>query len=261
MEAEAALVSEIIDISSSFVSASKQIADGAQVLAHGSTQQAATVEELLSSVCEITEKTKANEKMAEKAAKLAGSIKNSAEEGTRHMDKMIVAVNEINEASHSISKVIKTIDDIAFQTNILALNASVEAARAGSAGKGFAVVAEEVRNLAAKSAEAAKDTAGIIENSIDKAQLGKRIAGETAASLKEIAVGINESSQLIGEIANLSAEQSTGIGQLNSGIDQVSHVIQQNSATAEQSAASAEEMSAQASALEEIIYEFEHREA
>ncbi|MCL2087930.1 MAG: methyl-accepting chemotaxis protein [Oscillospiraceae bacterium] len=253
---ETALVNEIESISGSFVSASKQIADGAQALAQGSTQQAATVEQLSSSVSEITEKTKSNAQTAEKAALLANTIRNNAEEGNRHMDEMMSAVKDINDASQQIGKVIKTIDDIAFQTNILALNAAVEAARAGSAGKGFAVVAEEVRNLASKSAEAAKDTAGLIENSMSKAELGTRIAGETAESLNEIVSGITESSQLIQEIAGMSKEQTVGIDQINIGIDQVSQVVQQNSATAEESAASAEEMSARANSLETLIYNF-----
>jgi len=239
---------------------SKQVADGAQLLAQGSTEQAASIEELSGSVNEIAEKTKSNTTLAEKAAKLADNIKESAEKGSSHMNDMMTAVSEISEASGSINKVIKVIDDIAFQTNILALNAAVEAARAGQHGKGFAVVAEEVRSLAAKSAEAAKDTSGLIENSIEKANLGVRIAGETADSLAEIVSGINESNQLVGEIAKLSAEQSIGIEQINSGIDQVTRVVQQNSATAEESAAASEEMSSQSAVLREHISQFKLNE-
>ena len=172
------------------------------------------------------------------------------------MNEMISAVREINQAGQSISKVIKVIDDIAFQTNILALNAAVEAARAGQHGKGFAVVAEEVRNLAAKSAEAAKDTGGLISNSIEKAELGSRIAGDTAASLTEIVSGINESSQIVSEIAKSSEEQSIGISQINSSIDQVAEVTHQNSATAQESAAASQEMNGQSSLLDELISQF-----
>jgi methyl-accepting chemotaxis protein len=172
------------------------------------------------------------------------------------MDEMMTAVKDINVASQSINKVIKVIDDIAFQTNILALNAAVEAARAGQHGKGFAVVAEEVRSLAAKSAEAAKDTGGLIANSMEKAELGARIADDTAASLVEIVSGINESSQIVTEIAKSSEEQSLGIAQINRGIDQVAQVVQQNSATAEESAAASEEMSGQANMLEELVSQF-----
>ena len=240
-------------------SSSQQIAGGAQSLAQGSTMQAASVQELSSAIHEIAEKTGTNAEMADKAAKLAVKIKDNAEEGNRHMSSMTAAVKEINEASQQIGKVIKTIDDIAFQTNILALNAAVEAARAGAAGKGFAVVAEEVRNLASKSAEAAKDTASLIANSMEKAELGTRIASETAESLAQIVMGINESGQLIDEIASLSQEQSMSISQINTGIDQVSQVIQQNSATAQESAAVAEQMSGQSSMLGDLLSQFTFR--
>ena len=247
------------EISSStvqFNNGSKQIADRAQALAQGATEQAASVEQLSSSIAEIAEMTKKNATMAEKAAQLSDTIKTNAVKGSRQMDEMMDAVNQINESSGSIGKVIRVIDDIAFQTNILALNAAVEAARAGQHGKGFAVVAEEVRNLAAKSAEAAKDTGVLIENSIEKANLGVRIAGETAESLTGIVTGINESSQLVGEIAKSSEEQSQGIDQINIGIDQVAQVVQHNSASAEEEAASSEEMSSQATLLHELISQF-----
>jgi methyl-accepting chemotaxis protein len=175
------------------------------------------------------------------------------------MNEMTSAVKDINQASQSIGKVIKVIDDIAFQTNILALNAAVEAARAGQHGKGFAVVAEEVRNLAAKSADAARETGTLIANSTEKAELGSRIAGETAASLAEIVSGISESNQFINEIAQSSEQQSSGIEQINSGISQVAHVVQQNSATAEESAAASEEMNGQSSMLEGLISRFKLR--
>jgi len=234
----------------------KQVADGAQALAQGSTEQAASVQELSSSIAEIASKTKENAETAGKTSKLSESIKQNALKGSTQMDEMIGAVKEINDASQSISKIIKTIDDIAFQTNILALNAAVEAARAGQHGKGFAVVAEEVRNLASKSAEAARDTGDMIQNSMEKAEFGSQIAGDTAESLKEIVSGISESSELISEIARSSEEQSLGISQINTGIDQVAQVVQQNSATAEQSAAASEEMSSQSTMLEELISQF-----
>jgi methyl-accepting chemotaxis protein len=238
---------------------SKQVADGAQSLAQGATEQAASIEQLSHSISEIAERTKENAAIADKTSKLAVTIKENAEKGSHQMDEMITAVNDINEASKNISKIIKTIDDIAFQTNILALNAAVEAARAGQHGKGFAVVAEEVRNLASKSAEAAKDTGNMIQNSTEKAQLGSRIAGETATSLKEIVSGISESNQLIEEIANSSEQQSMGISEINTGIDQVAQVVQQNSATAEESAAASEEMSGQSDILQQLIVSFKLR--
>jgi methyl-accepting chemotaxis protein len=235
---------------------SRQIADGSQTLAQGSMEQANAVDQLSSSVHRIEEKTKANAEMAGRAAKLAETINDNAEKGSRQMNDMITAVEEIKQASLSINKVIKVIDDIAFQTNILALNAAVEAARAGQHGKGFAVVAEEVRNLAAKSAEAAKDTDALITNSMEKADLGTRIADETSASLKEIVSGIGESSKLVVEIARSSDEQAAGIAKINTGISQVAQVIQQNSATAQESAAASEEMSGQANMLENMISQF-----
>ena len=250
------MFSEINSASNQVSTGSKQIAHGAQALAQGSTEQAASVEQLSASIGEIAQKTKENATMAERAATLAGTIMLNAERGSSQMGDMTQAVHEINQASQSISKVIKVIDDIAFQSNILALNAAVEAARAGQHGKGFAVVAEEVRNLAAKSAEAAKDTGGLIQNSMEKAELGARIAGETAESLADIVSGISESSQIVGEIARSSEEQALGIDQINTGIDQVAQVVQQNSATAEESAAASEQMSSQSAMLEELIAQF-----
>ena len=247
---------EVNEASSQVSVGSKQVADGAQALAQGSTEQAAAIEELSSSMSEISDKTKTTAGMADKAATLTEAIKGNAEKGTRQMDEMMAAVNEINNASQSISKVIKTIDDIAFQTNILALNAAVEAARAGQHGKGFAVVAEEVRNLAAKSAEAAKETGGMIENSMEKANIGVRIAGETAGSFSEIVSGINESDLIVREIAKSSEDQSVSIDRINIGIDQVAQVVSQNSATAQESAAASEEMSGQSALLQDLISQF-----
>ena len=239
---------------------SRQIAEGSQSLAQGSTEQAASIQQLSSSIAEIAEKTKTNAATADKTSKLSTTIKESAEKGSRQMDEMIAAVNEINNASMSISKIIKTIDALAFQTNILALNAAVEAARAGQHGKGFAVVADEVRNLASKSAEAARDTGSIIQNSMSKAELGSRIAEDTAASLKEIVSGINESSVLIAEIAAASGEQSKNISQVNSGIELVAHVVQQNSATSQESAAAAQQMNGLSLKLLELVDQFKLEE-
>jgi methyl-accepting chemotaxis protein len=246
-----------INASASQVSTgAKQIAGGAQALAQGSTEQAPATEQLSASIGDVADKTNQNARIAREAAGLSGEIRGSAEIGAAQMDNMMQAVKDINDASSQIGKVIKVIDDIAFQTNILALNAAVEAARAGQHGKGFAVVAEEVRNLAAKSAEAAKDTGTLIENSIEKANLGLSIATDTSESLGKIVDGINRSADIISQIARSSEEQSAAIAQINTGIDQVAQVVQMNSATAEESAAASEQMSSQSDMLAQTIARF-----
>ncbi|MDU5949175.1 MAG: methyl-accepting chemotaxis protein, partial [Paenibacillus macerans] len=200
--------------------------------------------------------TKLNAQNANEANKLAADSKNSALQGNEQMKDMLAAMREINDASSNISKIIKVIDEIAFQTNILALNAAVEAARAGQHGKGFAVVAEEVRNLAARSANAAKETTDMIEGSIDKVQEGTRIADQTAAALQSIVGDIEKVANLVGDIAMASTEQAAAITQINQGISQVSQVIQTNSATSEESAAASEELSSQAALLKQQVAQF-----
>jgi methyl-accepting chemotaxis protein len=225
-------------------------------LAQGATEQSATVQQLSASVTEVNGQTKDNAGLANDAKKLGEDIRANAERGNAQMEQMIKAVGEISDASTAIGKVIKIIDDIAFQTNILALNAAVEAARAGQHGKGFAVVADEVRSLAAKSAEAAKNTSELIATSIQKSEQGAAISKETAESLSQIVGGIVQSSELVAKIAESSNAQSVSIGQIGEAIDQVSQVIQQNSATAEESAAASEEMSGQATMLQQLIAQF-----
>ncbi|MCL2045613.1 MAG: methyl-accepting chemotaxis protein [Oscillospiraceae bacterium] len=234
----------------------KQVSDSAQTLAQGSTEQAAAIEQLSASISDIADKTNQNASIAKEAVDLSGEILDSAKMGSEKMNLMMQAVKDINEASNKISKVIKVIDDIAFQTNILALNAAVEAARAGQHGKGFAVVAEEVRNLAAKSAEAAEDTSGLIEQSIEIANLGLNIANETSESFEEIVDGINKSADIVAQISRYSEEQSSAIDQINTGIDQVAQVVQQNSATAQESAAASQEMSGQSDLLAATMAQF-----
>lgn len=237
-------------------SGSQQISDGGQALSQGTTEQASAIEQLTASIDEVASETKKNAVNANQANQRAIEVRSSAQYGNQQMQKMVAAMADINEASHSISKVIKVIDDIAFQTNILALNAAVEAARAGQHGKGFAVVAEEVRSLAGRSAAAAKETTGLIEGSINKVEVGAKIADQTEASLIEILQEIEKVADLVGNIARASNDQATEIAQITSGIEQVSTVVQTNSATAEESAAASQELSGQAEVLKQMVDAF-----
>ncbi|HEX9062098.1 MAG TPA: methyl-accepting chemotaxis protein, partial [Clostridia bacterium] len=237
-------------------SGSKQVSNSAQALSQGSTEQASSIEELTASMEEIASQTRQNATNANHANDLALSAKKDALKGNDQMKEMLKAMGDINESSANISKIIKVIDEIAFQTNILALNAAVEAARAGQHGKGFAVVAEEVRNLAARSADAAKETTALIEGSIMNVDGGTRIAKETAEALNKIVDGVTEAANLVGDIAIASNEQATGIAQVNQGIMQVSQVTQTNSATSQESAAASEELSSQAELLKEMVGKF-----
>ncbi|MFB9276026.1 methyl-accepting chemotaxis protein [Cohnella cellulosilytica] len=237
----------------------KQVSDSSVALSQGATEQASSVEQLTASLEEISAQTTQNAGSANQANQLAESAKKNAVQGNEQMKEMLKAMDEINEASNNISRIIKVIDEIAFQTNILALNAAVEAARAGQHGKGFAVVAEEVRNLAARSANAAKETTAMIEGSIRKVEGGTRIANETAAALNQIVDGVAQVATLVHEIATASNEQAIGISQVNQGIIQVSSVVQTNSATSEESAAASEELSGQAIMLKEQVSRFRLR--
>lgn len=246
-----------INVSASQVAeGSQQIASGSQNLSQGSAEQASSIEELTSSIAEIASQTKENATNASIAKSLSDKVQNEAVAGNSQMKQMVGAMKEINESSANIAKIIKVIEDIAFQTNILALNAAVEAARAGQAGKGFAVVAEEVRNLAARSAKASKETSELINDALKKTESGSEIANKTAKELEKMIAGIDEFASIMGKITESSNQQATGIAQIDKALNQVSSVVQTNSATSEEAAAASEEMSGQAALLKEMVTHF-----
>ncbi len=249
-------LTQISQASEQVASGSGQVASGAQALSQGSTEQASSVEELSATINEISMQIKQNAENAQEANKMVNATTREIENGNRQMAQLVTAMDDISKTSNKIDKIIKTIDDIAFQTNILALNAAVEAARAGIAGKGFAVVAEEVRNLAAKSAEAAKDTTALIENAIQAIQNGTHMVSATEKSLNLIVEKADGVSRLVNEIATASNAQATAVIQTTQGIEQISNVVQNNSATAEESAAASEELSGQALVLQQLVSRF-----
>jgi methyl-accepting chemotaxis protein len=237
-------------------SGSEQVSDTAQQLSQQATESAASLEEISSSMNVIGDQTQRSADNANQANQLANGAQDAARVGNERMASMVTAMNEISDAGQNISKIIKVIDEIAFQTNLLALNAAVEAARAGQHGKGFAVVAEEVRNLAARSAKAAEETAQLIEGSVEKTNNGAQIAEKTSEALDEIVGSIAKVTDLVAEIATASSEQAQGISQINQGLGQIDQAVQQSTATAEESAASAEELSSQSAHLKHLLCRF-----
>lgn len=240
-------------------SSSQSVANVAQTLSQGTAEQASTIEELSASMSEVSDQIRSTANTAKLARDKAEFAGNELQVSNSHMKQMMDAMNQITAKSSEISKIIKIIDDIAFQTNILALNAAVEAARAGIAGKGFSVVADEVRNLAAKSAEAAKNTTALIDQTIAAVQSGQDIANETADTLNRSAALALESVELIDTIAEASTEQAAAIQQIDQGVEQISSVIQNNAAIAQEGAAASEELSAQSNVLKELIVHFKLR--
>jgi methyl-accepting chemotaxis protein len=222
-------------------------------MAEGASEQAASIEESSSSLEELSSMTRRNAENAQQANSLAKEARVAAEKGAGDMQEMTGAMGAIKSSSDDVAKILKTIDEIAFQTNILALNAAVEAARAGEAGMGFAVVAEEVRNLAQRSAQAAKETAAKIEAAITNTAGGVRISEKVAHTLGEIVTKARQVDELAAEVANASREQASGITQINTAVGQMDKVTQSNAANAEESAAAAQELNAQAGILRQVV--------
>jgi methyl-accepting chemotaxis protein len=230
-----------------------QIAGSGQALASGASQQAASLEETSASLEEMAGMTKRNAESAQNAKALAGQARVVVDNGATNMKQMSAAMGAIKISSGEIAKIIKTIDEIAFQTNILALNAAVEAARAGEAGMGFAVVAEEVRALAQRSAQAARETADKIEAALAKSDEGVRTSASVAGVLDQIVDQVRKMDALVGEIATASAEQSQGIEQINHAVGEMDKITQTNAASAEESAAAAEELTSQSGELAGLV--------
>ena len=235
--------------------AAGQVASSAQGVAQGSQEQAASIEETSSSLEELASMTKQNADNTRTVAQLMDEAKTLVGKAAQGSEKMADAMKEIKSASDQTSKIIKTIDEIAFQTNLLALNAAVEAARAGEAGKGFAVVAEEVRNLAMRAAEAAKNTGSLIEENVTRVQGGVQIVEGLKTALGDVTTSSSKVANLVHEIAAASDEQSKGIEQINVAVTQMNTVTQQNSANAEESASASEEMAGQAESLKDLVHE------
>ncbi len=250
------ILNEVSGAANQMSVAASQVNESSQSISQGSVEQASSLEEITASMTQISSQVKQNADNANQANQLSISAREVAENGNGLMQNMINAMAEIDESAKNIQKIIKAIDEIAFQTNLLALNAAVEAARAGIHGKGFAVVAEEVRNLAARSANAAKETTALIEGSASKVQAGLSLADETAQALSDIVVGVGKVTELNGEIASASKEQSLGINQINEGLIELDKATQANTAGSEQCAAAATELSGQASQLLEMLKRF-----
>ncbi|MDP4153886.1 MAG: methyl-accepting chemotaxis protein [Bacillota bacterium] len=257
------MVENLNNVLSNINSAADQVATGAKqvsvssvTLAKEASESASSLEELTASVEEITSQTESNSHDAKEANRLVDDIRENANRCKSSMDTLLDAMTKISDSSKSITKIIKTIDDIAMQTNILALNAAVEAARAGVQGKGFAVIADEIRDLADRSAKAAKETESMIAGSIKNAEYGAGTTNETAEMLSSIAKKIETATTLIDSIATASNEQALGLSQVNQGIVQVSSVVESNSAVSEESAAASEELSGQAEMLKQQVNTF-----
>ena len=235
---------------------SVQVSQASQSLSQGATEQASSLEEITSSTTEISGQTRQNTENALKMNSLAKEAQENAEKGNNQMKDLVSAMSDINTSAEEIKKVVKAIDDISFQINLLALNANVEAARAGKYGKGFAVVAEEVRNLAVRSANSVKDTTRMVEEAISNIQRGNVLVEGTATQLDEIVGGSSQVSVLAEEVATAGREQTQGLDQISLGLNQIDQVTQSNTASAEESASASEELSSQAQQVKAMLSRF-----
>jgi methyl-accepting chemotaxis protein len=233
--------------------AASQVSASSQSLAEGASEQAAGLEQITATMEEFAVRTRHNAERTQEAEQVATVARQATEQGSASMERMLDAIHEIKTSSDETAKIIRTIDEIAFQTNLLALNAAVEAARAGDAGRGFAVVAEEVRNLAQRSAQAAKETSGMIATSNERADQGVVVAQEVASLLREVREGIHKVADLVQHVSAASVEQAQGVDQIKTGLAQMDRVTQGNAASAEQNASASEELSAQALVLDELV--------
>lgn len=256
-----AALANVDQASDQLLSGADEVASGSQALAQGATEQASSIQELSETITSISEAIKANSDNAAEASEKANVAGTEVQEVNAMMAELVRAMNEISEFSGETKKIVKTIEDIAFQTNILSLNAAIEAARAGAAGKGFAVVAEEVRNLAGKSAEAAQNTTRIIESTVNSIASGNQLCAEVAEKMNKVGETAGDVKTINNKIAESSKEAADSIIKVTVGVDQISNVVQTNSATSEQSAAASEELSSQANMLKELVKHFSLYEA
>ena len=235
---------------------SLQVSQASQSLSQGATEQASSLEEITSSITEISSQTKVNTESAVTVNDLAKTAKGNAENGNTQMQNLVVAMSDINKSAEEIKKIVKAIDDISFQINLLALNANVEAARAGKYGKGFAVVAEEVRNLAVRSANSVKDTTRMVDEAIANIERGNALCDLTAKQLADIVGGAGQVATLAEEVATASKEQTQGLEQVSTGLNQIDQVTQANTASSEESASASEELSSQSQQVKAMLSRF-----